>query len=111
MGVARLLEMLTEFATPTCAARFRNEFILYAKADAVQAENRDRDKWLTVETYHPHRREGSGTRMTWSLCEFDLHIPDEAMDHPVMKEIKDLAADILIIDNVSVRPTHDRQRY
>ncbi|KAF8203486.1 isoprenoid synthase domain-containing protein [Mycena galopus ATCC 62051] len=94
-----LLEMLTEFATPTCVARFRMEYALYVKAVTVEVENREGNKWLTVEAFFPHRRESGAMRMSWSSCEFDLHIPDEAMDHPVVKEIKDLAADILVIDN------------
>ena len=48
------------------------------------------------------RRENIGARPSYALAVLDIDIPDEAFYHPSVVELGYIAAEILIIDNVSL---------
>ena len=58
----------------------------------------------TVDTYMEARRMDSGVRPCFSPCELHLSIPDEAFYHPVVKELRDASADMIVLDNVGTLP-------
>ena len=55
----------------------------------------------TIETYLGHtRRSDVGSTSLFVVGELPLHIPDEVVYHPVIREMQELTLDMIIIDNV-----------
>ena len=72
----------------------------YAQAVLQKAADH-RDKHIrSVQEYFVVRREAIGARPAFVLIELDMNLPDEAVHHPVIKEMTILAIDMIILDNV-----------
>ena len=54
-----------------------------------------------VDDYLVLRKEDGGTTAVFFTFELGLNIPDEAYEHPIMKELQDTALNLIMIDNVS----------
>ena len=54
----------------------------------------------TIDSYFQTRRENIGARPSYVPGELHLDLPDEAFDHPVVKELEYYIADLIILDNV-----------
>lgn len=69
-----------------------------------EAQLRTRGEVLSIEEYIVQRRETGGVRPCFELIEacLDLEIPDEVMDHPVLKRMTDAATDHVHWANVSL---------
>jgi hypothetical protein len=88
--------------SPRMAERFRASYGRFLDSVISQAERRHTGKLLTPDAYTIKRRDNSGMQPTYIMAALDLHIPDEAYDHPVVREIENLVTDILVLDNVGV---------
>ena len=76
-------------------------FINYLKAIVAQAEDRGNRTELSVREYLALRREDVGGRPAFVLGVLHLSIPNEAFNHPVIKELENAILDLIIVDNVS----------
>ena len=76
-------------------------FIDYLKAMVAQAEDRGNRTEPSVREYLARRRESMGGRPAFVLGVLHLSIPDEAFNHPVIKELENAILDLIIVDNVS----------
>ena len=76
-------------------------FIDYLEAIVAQAEDRGNCTKPSVREYLARRREDVGGRPAFVLGVLHLSIPDEAFNHPVIKELENAILDLIIVDNVS----------
>jgi hypothetical protein len=61
---------------------------------------RDTSTFVTVDEFLIHRRGCVAALPTFTIPAINLNIPAEALENPVVKEIENRAADLLLIDNV-----------
>ncbi|KAJ7137766.1 terpenoid synthase [Mycena epipterygia] len=92
-------ELAIKTATPNSAKHFVEAFTDYLESVVAQAENRDSDTVLTVDSYLKTRRENIGVRPSYPIGELHLDLPDEAFYHPVIKELEYEIAELIILDN------------
>jgi hypothetical protein len=84
------------------AERFLKTYDQFLDTLISQAERRETGELLTPEVYKVKRRDNAGMRPVYIFAFLDLQIPDEAYDHPVVREIENLVTDIIVIDNVGI---------
>lgn len=97
----RFYESAAKVATPSALKHFRESLLDFLKSCIVQGEDREKRTVRTVEALRPLRRENLGLRPTYFPIEMYLNIPDDVINHPVIKEIEYLIIDMVAIDNVS----------
>ena len=88
-------------ATSMCQKHFIDSFVEYLDAVVQQARDRDDKSIRTIESYFTIRRGDVGTRPCYALLELSLNIPDEVINHPVIRELSDCASDLVALNNVS----------
>ena len=65
-----------------------------------EASDRDNNRIRQVDDYLRLRRATSAGRPTLALVEFGLEIPEDVMQHEVVKEMRDITVDLIIFVNV-----------
>lgn len=70
-----------------------------------QAVDRTNGTIPDLESYIALRRDTSGCKTSWVLIEYayNLCIPDDVMDHPVLRALGEAANDLVTWSNVSAR--------
>jgi hypothetical protein len=92
---------LPKATTATCRRRFLATWSDYAASVAREAEHRTESRILDVEIYVPLRRNTIGALPVFALWELDMDIPDDVREHPTLRKMVALGAEIIAIDNVS----------
>jgi hypothetical protein len=87
--------------TPNARARFIEGMVGYLKSNITLAQDRKGKVVRTVEGYFPLRRQNFAFRPVSLTVEADLDIPDKVFHHPIVKAVRDVVADMIIIDNVN----------
>lgn len=84
-------------------ARFISTFELFFRAVAQQARDRKAGDIMDLESYMVLRRDTSGCKPCWALIEFanGLDIPDEVMEHELVKTLDEATNDLVSWSNVS----------
>ncbi|KAH9840951.1 isoprenoid synthase domain-containing protein [Rhodofomes roseus] len=85
--------------TATSRKQFEKAFIDYLNSVVEQAADRDNVTIRTVTNYFPNRRENVGARPSFISAILGTDVPDEAFYHPVVVELSDHIADLIILDN------------
>jgi hypothetical protein len=88
----------------SCAAsqeRFVKSFREYAYAVSDEASDREKGSVRKITDYLRLRRLTAGPYPCFFPIEMDLDIPDEVMTHPSLEMIRRMAAESLILGNVS----------
>ncbi|CAE6511776.1 unnamed protein product [Rhizoctonia solani] len=69
----------------------------YTQAVFQQKVNRSADRTPTIEEYIQLRRDTSAMKIAWAVLEYslDMDLPDEVVNHPIVKELADAGNDIL----------------
>ena len=65
-----------------------------------EASDRDHNRIRKVDDYLRLRRATSGGRPTLDLLEFGLELPEDVTEHEVVKEMREIAVDMIIFVNV-----------
>lgn len=94
---------LTATASPGTQQRFIETFDFFFQAITQQAQDRASGVIPDLESYIALRRDTSGCKPCWALIEYanNLDIPDEVMDHPVIRALGESANDLVTWSNVS----------
>jgi hypothetical protein len=71
---------------------------------AEQAEDRGTARIRDVKSYFEIRRRTIGALPSFTILEMGMDLPDDVVEHPVIKALKALAVDMAIIANVGHRP-------
>ena len=72
----------------------------YLHGVTQEASDRDNNRIRQVNDYLRLRRETSAGRPTLALVEFGLELPENVMQYEVVKEMRDIAVDLIIFVNV-----------
>ena len=97
---------MTRFAqmspSPKCLARFKSAITDYILAVSEEAELRDNDRVLSIESYFLLRRENSAVRPCFGLFEFihKTELPDAVFEDTVFQRIYRNGVDLVWIANV-----------
>jgi len=106
-SICRFCERAFKIATPNAARHFVESFTEYLETNVDHAQDRENDIVPPLEGYLEMRRPNVGGRSLFFIGEMGFNIPDEAYYHSVIRELQDLTADLLTLDNVSnhsIRP-------
>ena len=89
---------------PGAQQRFIETFDFFFQAVTQQAQDRHSNDIPDLESYIALRRETSGCKPCWALIEYanNLDIPDEVMEHPLIRGLGDAANDYVSWSNVSI---------
>ena len=97
----RFWELASKTASPGAQKRFLEYYSQYTQAVVQQAQDRYEDHVRTVDEYFSVRRDTIGAKPSFAILELDLNLPQEVLDHPVIKEMEILSTDMIILGNVS----------
>ncbi|KAH8101904.1 terpenoid synthase [Cristinia sonorae] len=86
-------------ASPTSQKHMVESFTDYLESVVQQAEDRDENRFRTIDEYLENRRQNIGARPSFVPLELQLHLPDEAFYHPVVQELSVYITDLIILDN------------
>ena len=96
----RFWESALTLTTPNAARHFVDSIADWLESVITQAEDRQSRIPRTIEEFQPYRTINVAVIPTYLPWELRLNIPDEVFYHPAIKEIKDLVAYLVSIDNV-----------
>jgi Terpene synthase family 2, C-terminal metal binding len=87
--------------------RFMSTFDQFFQAITIQAIDRKNGTIPGLESYIAIRRDTSGCKPCWALIEYanNLNIPDEVMEHPIIRNLDESANDLVTWSNVSSVPS------
>jgi hypothetical protein len=83
--------------------RFVETFDFFFQAVTQQALDREDGVVPDLESYIALRRDTSGCKPCWALIEYanNLDIPDDVMEHPIIRDLGEAANDLVTWSNVS----------
>jgi Terpene synthase family 2, C-terminal metal binding len=95
---------LLHTGAPGAQQRFIEAFDFFFQAVTQQAQDRHSNDIPDLESYITLRRETSGCKLCWALIEYanNLDIPDEVMEHPLIRSLGNAANDYVSWSNVSI---------
>ncbi|RXW15885.1 hypothetical protein EST38_g9973 [Candolleomyces aberdarensis] len=88
-------------ASPGSQQRFIETFDFFFQSVTQQALDRAAGVIPDLESYIALRRDTSGCKPCWALIEYanNLDIPDEVMDHPIVRNLGEAANDLVTWSN------------
>ncbi|VDB91880.1 unnamed protein product [Peniophora sp. CBMAI 1063] len=93
-------ELAIETASPGSQKRFLEYYDQYARSVVREAQIRNDDIPIaSVEEYFLLRRLTIGAKPAFAIIELDLDLPQEVVDHPVIREMEVLSVDMIILSN------------
>lgn len=98
-----LYKRIIQTASPGTCRRFQETMDLFFQAIRHQALDRASGTVPDLESYIALRRDTSGCKPSWVLIEYahNLHIPDDVMDHPIIRSLGEATNDLVTWSNVS----------
>ena len=66
-----------------------------------KAKDHNHKHFRTIDEYLEIRRDTIGVKPAFAILEIGLNLPDEAVCHPVINELSNLALEMILLDNVS----------
>ncbi|EIW78546.1 terpenoid synthase [Coniophora puteana RWD-64-598 SS2] len=92
---------MLETAAPGACQRFVETFDFFFQAVHQQASDREAGAIPDLESYIALRRDTSGCKPCWALIEYayNLDLPAEVMDHPVVRALGEAANDLVTWSN------------
>ncbi|KIL64403.1 hypothetical protein M378DRAFT_186710 [Amanita muscaria Koide BX008] len=90
-------------AGPNATKRFYDYNVAYTHAVEKEAELRERNIVLDVDSYIQHRRNNSGVYCCFSLAEYaqGTDLPDEVFNDPIFMQLHNSACDMICWHNIS----------
>ncbi|KAL0957482.1 hypothetical protein HGRIS_001275 [Hohenbuehelia grisea] len=94
-------QRLIRTGAPGTQQRFIEAFDFFFQAVSVQACDRAAGATHDLESYITLRRDTSGCKPCWALIEYanNLDIPDEVMDHPIVRALGEATNDLVTWSN------------
>ncbi|KAJ8487526.1 hypothetical protein ONZ45_g9641 [Pleurotus djamor] len=92
---------LIRTGSPGAQQRFIETFDFFFQAVSQQAQDRAEGVIPDLESYIALRRDTSGCKPCWALIEYanNLNIPDEVMEHPIIRNLGEAANDLVTWSN------------
>ncbi|KAI0284087.1 terpenoid synthase [Russula brevipes] len=82
---------------PQSQKRFIDAFAIYAQSVVEQAADRNRDHVRTIQEYLEIRIATVGIMPCFAFLGANLNLPDEAVDHPAIAELSNLAVILILL--------------
>ena len=97
-----------ENCKPGPAHRFKETLEQFFESVNLQAQDRDANQIPDLESFIDIRRDTSGCKSTFDLIEYayDLDVPQEVLEHPVLEALKQGSNDLVAWSNVSLYFLH-----
>ncbi|KAF7328301.1 Terpene cyclase [Mycena sanguinolenta] len=92
-------------ATPLAQKHFLETFEDYIYSIVEQASDRDDKRIRGSEEYMILRRRTIGVQPSYPMIELGMNLVDEIWDHPVIDELRRIAVDIVLLDNLFYEPS------
>ena len=91
-------------AAPGTCRRLQETLELFFQAIQQQAIDRAKGTIPDLESYIALRRDTSGCKCTWALidCAYSLNLPEEAMEHPIIRSLGEATNDFVSSSNVTL---------
>ncbi|KIK65237.1 hypothetical protein GYMLUDRAFT_240529 [Collybiopsis luxurians FD-317 M1] len=88
-------------SSPRVQQRFVDGMDLFFQAVNKQAHYRQVQSIPDLDSYISERRDTSGLKPCWALVEYanNLHIPDHILNSPILREMEDIANDVICYTN------------
>ena len=88
---------------PGPSHRFKETLEQFFESVNLQAQDRDRNQIPDLESFIDIRRDTSGCKSTFDLIEYayDIDVPQEVLEHPVIEALKQGSNDLVAWSNVS----------
>ncbi|KIJ61808.1 hypothetical protein HYDPIDRAFT_95823 [Hydnomerulius pinastri MD-312] len=92
---------MIQTASPGACQRFMETLEFFFQAVNQQAKDRANNHIPDLESYIALRRDTSGCKPCWALIEYanNLDIPDEVMDHPILRSLGEATNDLVTWSN------------
>lgn len=89
-------------ASPGMQQRFQETMDFFFQAVTLQAQDRANGVVPDLDSYIWQRRDTSGCKPCWALIEYayNLTLPDEVMEHPIIVSLGEAANDLVTWSNV-----------
>lgn len=96
---------MQETAGPGCQQRLMSTLDTYFQAIMQQADDRGSRNIPELEEYILLRRDTSGCKTGFAFIEYaaNIDLPDDVIEHPIIKALSDATNDLVSWANVSVR--------
>lgn len=93
---------------PGPAHRFKETLEQFFESVNLQAQDRDANQIPDLESFIDIRRDTSGCKSTFDLIEYayDIDVPQEVLEHPVIEALKQGSNDLVAWSNVSFISSH-----
>ncbi|KAG1830863.1 terpenoid synthase [Suillus variegatus] len=78
---------------------FRETFNEYINSVIVEALDREQGRERSLDDYLKLRRKTIGAKPCFLIIEMEMDLPDEVFYHPVIMDLADCIAELMIIDN------------
>lgn len=89
----------------TASLSFQRHFLYsytaYLRAVVVEALDRDEAHCRSISDYIKLRRDTCGTKPAIAINEMGMDLPDEVFYHPIIVELVECIAELMLIDNVN----------
>ncbi|KAG9312647.1 terpenoid synthase [Chiua virens] len=97
--VRQFWDLAVQNATAVAQKRFIHAADEYLESVVQESIDKKERRILDIESYVTARRRTSGVKISFSICELGLDIPDEVMSHPAIQEMILAATDIIAFCN------------
>ncbi|KAI0265534.1 terpenoid synthase [Gloeopeniophorella convolvens] len=92
-------ELAVETASPQSQKHFIEALCQYTQSIVEQAADRSREHIRDVQDYLEVRIWSAAIKPCFVLLELDMNLPDEVYHHPVVEELTNLAAQMIMLSN------------
>ncbi|KIK52964.1 hypothetical protein GYMLUDRAFT_179557 [Collybiopsis luxurians FD-317 M1] len=98
---ADMLKRMQQTALPRVQQRFIDGVNLFFQAVNKQAQYRQAESIPDLDSYISERRDTGALKPCWALIEYanNLHIPDHILNSPIVREMEDIANDVICYTN------------
>ncbi|KAG1779591.1 terpenoid synthase [Suillus placidus] len=88
-----------QFASLPSQRHFLETFTAYLHAVVAEALDREQGRRRSIDDFLQLRRKTIGAKPCFSISEMGMDFPDEVFYHPVIVDLADCIAELIIIDN------------
>ncbi|KNZ73745.1 Pentalenene synthase [Termitomyces sp. J132] len=98
-AIRQLWELISKCASLNARRRLIESLGNFTASVAQQAQDRTLNYIRNVDEYFSVRRETIGAKQAFVVLEFELNLPDEFFDDPVIQRLVNACIDLIIISN------------
>ncbi|KAG6879127.1 hypothetical protein C0992_005014 [Termitomyces sp. T32_za158] len=98
-ALRQLWKLISKCSSAAARGRLMKSLDNFTKAVATQAHDRALDYIRDIDEYLLIRRETIGAKQAFIVLEFELNLPDEVFEDPIIQDFIDACVDLIILSN------------